>query len=107
MLSDHLLGTKPFPPRGLPPPVEVDVPSSGIFGTRGGNGLRENDVEPAVAVDVGQAHALARGVEGRLLTFGRLDERAVRLLEEDLQSPFLAVGEDDVVQSVSVEIAHR
>src|SRR6266571_296462 len=60
-----------------------------------------------VAVHVSQAHTLARGVQGRLFPLGSLDERAVRLLEEDLQPALFAVRKDDVVQPISVQIPHR
>src|SRR5512144_955516 len=101
MLLTHLFGDNPRILRGLAL-VHVDVPPADVRGPKGRDRLGENDVEPPIFVQVRKADTLSGGVERRLVLFSRFDESAVGLLEKDFQTPFLAVGEDDVVESITV-----
>src|SRR5215471_10303326 len=105
MLPDHEDRVNSFRTHGLAL-VQPDRPAALVVGTVRGHRLGENDVEPAVPVEVGELDPLPERVQDRLFVLGHLREGPVRLLEEDPQLVLLGIGEDDVIQAVAVEIPH-
>src|SRR5262245_23727213 len=106
MLPGHKTRTNPRPAKRLPP-VQVDLPAPRFIGGAGAHGLGQNDVQFGVAVEIGEPDTLALGIELGFFRLGRLGEAPVGLLEEDAEAFGLIVREDDVVQAVPVQIAHR
>src|ERR1043166_9046887 len=88
------------------PLVEQDLDPAGVLGIWGEDRLSQHDIEPAVAVDVRQPDVGGDRVELRFPRLRAFLELTILCLVEDTKLLGDPVGEEDVVQTVAVEVSY-